>query len=63
MLFDRKPKTRREDFYNRERELELFIRGIEVGESLIVVYGVRRVGKNQLSVCRALGARHTLYSY
>ncbi len=45
MLFDRKPKVRREDFYDREEELKLFLRGLEVGEGLIVVYGVRRIGK------------------
>ena len=48
MLFDRRPKYRREDFYDREEELHMFLRGLEVGEGLIVVYGVRRVGKTSL---------------
>jgi len=48
MLFDRRPKTRREDFYDREGELKLFFKGIEAGEGLIVVYGVRRTGKTSL---------------
>ena len=45
MLFSRRPKFRREDVYDRERELRVFSRGIEVGEGLIIVYGVRRIGK------------------
>ena len=48
MLFDRKPKFRREDFYDRKRELQLLSKGIEAGEGLIVVYGVRRIGKTSL---------------
>jgi len=48
MLFDRKPKFRKEDLYDRERELQLLSKGIEAGEGLIVVYGVRRIGKTSL---------------
>ena len=48
MLFSRRPKFRKDDFFNREEELRLLVRGIEVGEGLIVVYGVRRIGKTSL---------------
>lgn len=48
MLFSRGPKLRKKDFYNRERELRLFLNGIEAGEGLIVIYGVRRIGKTSL---------------
>jgi len=48
LLFSRKPKLRREDFYDREDELRLLSKGIEAGEGLIVVYGVRRIGKTSL---------------
>ncbi len=49
MLFSRRAKWRREDFYDRERELELFLKALNVGEGLVVVYGVRRVGKTSLA--------------
>ena len=45
MLFSREPKTRIGEFYDREKELEMFFKGIDAGEGLIVVYGVRRIGK------------------
>ena len=45
MLFSRRPKFRKEDFYDREDELRAFSKGIEVGEGLIIVYGIRRIGK------------------
>jgi len=48
VLFDRRPKFRKEDLYNRESELQLLSKGIEAGEGLIVVYGVRRIGKTSL---------------
>ena len=48
MLFDRIPKYKIEDFYDREEELQLLFKSLEVGEGLIVVYGVRRVGKTSL---------------
>jgi len=49
LLFSRRAKWRREDFYDRERELELFLKALNAGEGLIVVYGVRRVGKTSLA--------------
>ncbi len=48
MLFDRRPKLSRNDFYDREEELRLLVRGVESGEGLIVVYGLRRLGKTSL---------------
>lgn len=48
MLFSRRAKWRREDFYDRVKELELLLKALDVGEGLIVVHGVRRVGKTSL---------------
>lgn len=48
MLFDIKPKTRLKDLYDRREEFEEIRKGIEHGEPLIVVYGVRRIGKTSL---------------
>lgn len=45
LLFDVRPKVRREDFYDRDRELVAFMGAVRRGEPLIAVYGVRRVGK------------------
>jgi len=47
-LFDLRPKSRREELFNRDRELELLHRGVERGYPLIVVLGIRRVGKTSL---------------
>ena len=47
-LFDLRPKTRREDLFNRERELGLLHRGVERGYPLIAVLGIRRIGKTSL---------------
>lgn len=48
MLFDVRPKTRLRDLFDREGEVNELKRGLELGEPLIVVYGVRRVGKTSL---------------
>jgi len=48
MLFDPRPKSRRKDLYDRDRELGLLLRGLRAGEGLIVVYGLRRIGKTSL---------------
>ena len=48
MLFDLKPKTRREDLFNREKELEILLHAIKLKEPLIIVYGLRRMGKSSL---------------
>ncbi len=48
MLFDVRPKETREDFYDRERELEELSNAVELNEQLIIVYGIRRIGKSSL---------------
>ncbi len=48
MLFDIRPKETRKDFYNREKELEELFNAIELNEQLIIVYGIRRIGKSSL---------------
>ena len=45
MLFDPNPKIRVEDLFDREKELRVFRDALKRGERLIVVYGLRRVGK------------------
>ena len=46
MLFDPRPKERREDLYNFDEELNKLIKSF--GEPLIVVSGLRRTGKTSL---------------
>ncbi len=46
MLFDERPKERREDLYDRERELEDLKKNI--GRPLIVLTGIRRIGKTSV---------------
>ena len=48
MLFDLQPKRRREDLYDREEELREFSEAIELGETLILLLGIRRLGKSSL---------------
>jgi len=48
VLFDPSPKEDPRDFFDQETELSTFVSAIERGERLIVVYGVRRVGKSSL---------------
>ncbi len=48
MLFDVNPKERREDLYDRERELEKVFEALRLGERLLVIYGIRRVGKSSV---------------
>lgn len=47
MLFDPEPKTSRSDFFDREVELEKLENYLRQ-ERLVVIYGVRRVGKTSL---------------
>jgi AAA+ ATPase superfamily predicted ATPase len=47
-LFDLRPKSRREDLFDRERELSELYRGIERGYPVVVVLGVRRIGKTSI---------------
>lgn len=48
MLFDLQPKTRREDLYDREEELEEFMEALKLKETLILLLGIRRLGKSSL---------------
>ena len=48
MLFDVHPKERREDLYDRERELDEVFDALRLGERLVVIYGIRRVGKSSV---------------
>jgi AAA+ ATPase superfamily predicted ATPase len=46
LLFDERPKERREDLYDREKEIEELKRSI--GRPLILLTGIRRIGKTSL---------------
>ncbi|AHL22525.1 AAA family ATPase [Thermococcus nautili] len=48
MLFNPKPKMKREELYDREEELSLIENSIEKGLPLIVLLGIRRLGKSSL---------------
>ncbi|WP_366940168.1 hypothetical protein [Thermococcus sp.] len=48
LYFDERPKSRREDLYDRERELEEMLASIESRKPLIVLKGIRRLGKTSL---------------
>ena len=47
MYFDPKPKRRREDLYDREKELKEFEKSLKISP-LTVVTGIRRLGKTSL---------------
>ncbi|ADC66287.1 ATPase [Ferroglobus placidus DSM 10642] len=47
MYFDPRPKRRREDLYDRDEELEEFVRSVK-RSPLTVVTGIRRLGKTSL---------------
>jgi AAA+ ATPase superfamily predicted ATPase len=47
-LFDLRPKSRREDLFDREKELSELYRGVERGYPVVVVLGVRRIGKTSI---------------
>jgi len=48
MYFDVNPKERKEDLFNREKELKSIIEALNLRERLIVVYGIRRIGKTSV---------------
>ncbi len=48
MLFDLNPKESIKDLYDRKKELESLSLSLKNGERLVIVYGVRRVGKTSL---------------
>ncbi|MEM4789072.1 MAG: ATP-binding protein, partial [Ignisphaera sp.] len=47
-LFDLRPKTSREELFDREKELEELCKAIDRGNPLIAVLGIRRIGKTSL---------------
>ncbi|ASJ00208.1 AAA family ATPase [Thermococcus gorgonarius] len=48
MYFDERPKSRREDLYDREGELEGMLASIKHQKPLVVLKGLRRLGKTSL---------------
>ena len=48
MYFDLRPKERKEDLYDRERELSLLVKSIQNCEPLVLILGLRRTGKTSL---------------
>ncbi|MGC9135631.1 hypothetical protein [Caldivirga sp.] len=48
MLFNLEPKSSRIDLYDRDYELRELYDAVNRNEKIIVVYGVRRVGKTSL---------------
>ena len=48
MLFDPRPKTSRKELFDREKELEILDRAVEDKEPLVVVLGIRRIGKTSI---------------
>jgi hypothetical protein len=48
VLFDLGPKENRADLFGRERELDALAESIRLRERLVVIYGVRRVGKTSI---------------
>jgi len=48
VLFDINPKEYKKDLYNREYELNEIFDALKLNERLIVIYGIRRVGKSSI---------------
>ncbi|WP_297505143.1 ATP-binding protein, partial [Thermococcus sp.] len=48
LYFDERPKSRREDLYDREKELEGMLASIKSHKPLILLKGIRRLGKTSL---------------
>jgi len=48
MLFDPRPKERRSELYDRHKELELLSRLVKTGSPIILIVGIRRIGKTSL---------------
>lgn len=47
-MFDTAPKERREDLYDRKDEPRSLLEALKLGERLVIVQGVRRIGKSSL---------------
>ncbi|MCC5998623.1 MAG: ATP-binding protein [Thermofilum sp.] len=60
MYFDIAPKEKREDLFDRERELAEIAAALKLKERLIVVYGVRRIGKTSVIRVSLKGFPHVL---
>ena len=48
MLFDLKPKEKRTELYNRDKELETLSKFVEKGSPIILIVGIRRIGKTSV---------------
>jgi len=48
MLFDPKPRKRIDDVFDRKEEIEMLTKFLNSAEPLILVYGLRRMGKTSL---------------
>jgi AAA+ ATPase superfamily predicted ATPase len=48
MLFDPRPKCSREELFDREEELKKLHRAVEEGQPLILLTGIRRIGKTSV---------------
>lgn len=48
MLFDTRPKISEEDLFNREEELSEILEALRLGEGIILITGIRRIGKSSL---------------
>jgi len=48
LLFDIRPKISEEDLFNREKELNEILEALRLGEGIILVTGIRRIGKSSI---------------
>lgn len=46
--FDPEPKSEKGDLFDREKELEEMVKLLKLRERLIIVYGIRRIGKTSI---------------
>ncbi|WP_054848782.1 AAA family ATPase [Vulcanisaeta sp. JCM 14467] len=58
MLFSLEPKATRRELYDRDRELNELSGSVDRGDRIVVVYGIRRVGKTSLVRAFLSEARH-----
>ncbi|BBG22845.1 hypothetical protein IC006_0129 [Sulfuracidifex tepidarius] len=48
MILDERPKSRKEDLFDRDEELGLLLKAIRDGKPLILLTGIRRIGKTSV---------------
>ncbi len=48
MLFDLRPKSSRRELFDREKELGVLDKAVDRGDPLVLVLGIRRIGKTSL---------------